>query len=121
MTSNDPDTTKQSSRILSPFLKMKSPGAECIISKLTARALRQPSLANRKAEQPLKTRRFKCTQMSALMSLGQTLRTFSWNIKSTNIRGRRPSRKKTKVSPRQYLFHSHTTSNNTLQKKEVYA
>ena len=86
MTSNDPDTTKQSSRILSPFLKMKSPGAECIISKLTARALRQPSLANRKAEQPLKTRRFKCTQMSALMSLGQTLRTFSWNIKSTNIR-----------------------------------
>ncbi len=75
MTSSDPDTTKLSSLMLSPFLTMKSPGAQCIISKLTASARRQPSDARRNAGQPLNTRRFRCTQMSARMSLGQIPRT----------------------------------------------
>jgi hypothetical protein len=36
-------------------LMMKSPGAQWVILKLVAKALRQPSLASRKAGWPLKT------------------------------------------------------------------
>ena len=46
--------------MLSPFLKMKSPGAEWIMSKPTARDRRQPSEAKRKAGQSLNTC-LKCT------------------------------------------------------------
>ena len=41
-----------------------------------ASARRQPSLASRKAGCSLNTLRFRCTQMSALMSLGQICRTW---------------------------------------------
>ena len=39
ITSSEPETTKQSSRMLSPFRNIKSPGAEWIMSKFTAKAL----------------------------------------------------------------------------------
>ena len=39
ITSSEPETTKQSSRMLSPLRNIKSPGAEWIMSKFTAKAL----------------------------------------------------------------------------------
>ena len=56
LTSNDPEATKLSSLMLSPFLKMKSPGALWIMSNPTARDRRQPSDASRNAGQSLNTR-----------------------------------------------------------------
>lgn len=55
---------------------MRSPGAQWIVWNSTARARRQPSLARRKAGCSLKTFRFRCTQISALMSFGQIERTW---------------------------------------------
>lgn len=55
---------------------MRSPGAQWIVWNSTARARRQPSLASRKAGCSLKTFRFRCTQISALMSFGQIERTW---------------------------------------------
>lgn len=75
MTSNEPETTKQSVSTLSPMWKMRSPGAQCVVWNSTARERRQPSLARRKAGWSLNTCLFRCTQMSALMSLGQMDRT----------------------------------------------
>lgn len=71
MTSSDPDTMKQSRSTLSPAWKMRSPGAECIIWNSTANERKHPSLANRNAGCSLNTSLFRCTQMSARMSLGQ--------------------------------------------------
>lgn len=71
MTSSDPDTMKQSRSTLSPAWKMRSPGAECIIWNSTANERKHPSLANRNAGCSLNTFLFRCTQMSARMSLGQ--------------------------------------------------
>lgn len=76
MTSSDPETTKQRVSTLSPMWKMRSPGAQCVVWNSTARERRQPSLARRNAGWSLNTCLFRCTQISARMSLGQIARTW---------------------------------------------
>lgn len=71
ITSKEPVTTKQSWSMLSPWWKIKSPGAVCSVVKLTAKERRQPSLANRKAGCSLKTIRLRWMHRSAFISFGQ--------------------------------------------------
>lgn len=71
MTSREPVTMKHRESMDSPVWKSRSPGAEWLIVKCMARALRHPSLANLNAGCSLNTLRFKWTQMSAFMSFGQ--------------------------------------------------